>query len=85
MIRAALPIQVIEIESPTRVEVGGDGDDSVGDVREQQVGEREVTEVIRADLPLEAVVGPPFRDEHDPGVVDQDVQIAGPRGGECAH
>ena len=35
----------------------GDGDDAAGDVIEQQVGEREVAEVVGAELQLEAVVG----------------------------
>ena len=48
------------------------------DVREQQVREREVAEVVGADLHLEAVGGPLLRDRHDAGVVDQHVEVGRP-------
>ena len=64
---------------------GGDGHDAVADVRQQEVRQRERTEVVRADLQLEAVGGAPARHGHDARVVDEDVQRLVPRGGEGAH
>ncbi len=54
-VRAALPIQIVQIEPPGFVQMGGDGDDAVGDVWQQPVGQGEVTEVVRTDMPLEAI------------------------------
>jgi hypothetical protein len=50
-----VPVEVVEIEPSACVSVGRDGDDPVGDVGQQQVRQREVAEVVRADLALEAV------------------------------
>jgi hypothetical protein len=66
------------------VERGRDRHHSVGDVRQQEVGQREVSKVVGADLQFEAVVGPSLRHQHDPGVVDQDIQVPGPGIGELA-
>ena len=63
----------------------GDGHDAVADVRQEQVREREVAEVVGADLHLEAVGGAPLRDRHHAGVVDQDVEVAVPGVGERPH
>ena len=52
---------------------------------EQQVGEREVAEVVGAELQLEAVGGTLERRDHDAGVVDEQVELAVPRAGELAH
>ena len=54
------------------------------DVGQQQVGQREVAEVVGAELHLEAVLGAPLGDGHHAGVVDQDVEVALPRVGERA-
>ena len=45
----------------------------VGDLGQQQVGQREVAEVVGADLAFEAVDGLRVRHGHDAGVVDQHV------------
>ena len=52
------------------------------DVGQQQVGQREVAEVVRAELHLEAVLGALLGDGHHAGVVDEDVEVALPRVGE---
>ena len=62
----------------------GDRHDAAGDVLEQQVGEREVAEVVGAELQLEAVGGAAQRRHHHAGVVDQQVDLAVPAGGELA-
>jgi hypothetical protein len=66
------------------VRPGGERDDAVGDVVEQQAGQREVAEVVRADLRLEAVGGASLGDGHDAGVVDEQVEVALPGLGERA-
>ena len=47
-----------------------------GERVEQQAGEREVAEVVGAELELEAVGGLAARRHHHPGVVDQQVDAA---------
>jgi hypothetical protein len=64
---------------------GGDCHDPPADVLEQQVGEREVAEVVGAELQLEALRGASERRRHHAGVVDQQVELPVPRGGELAH
>ena len=54
-------------------------------LRQEEVREREVPEVVGADLHLEAVGGPLLRDRHHAGVVDQHVEVAVPGVGERAH
>ena len=63
----------------------GDGHDAVADVRQEEVREREVPEVVGPDLHLEAVGRPLLRDRHHAGVVDQDVELAVPAVGERPH
>ena len=82
VVRPRMPVQIVEVDLSACVGVRGDRDDPAGDVRQQQIGQDEVTEMVRADLALEAIGGSPFRDQHDPGVVDEDVDGAGPRGRE---
>jgi DNA-binding HxlR family transcriptional regulator len=43
-----------------------------------------MTEMVGSDLQFEPVGGPPLRNHHDPGVVDQDVEVSGPSRGELA-
>ena len=62
VVGAALPVEVVEVDLADPVAGRGDRDDAVGDLREQQVREREVAEVVRADLHLEAVGGAPPRE-----------------------
>ena len=76
---AGLPLQVVEADSarakrwPTLLTVTirepARGQQAV----EQQPGEREVAEVVGAELQLEAVLGRRLRREHHAGVVDQQV------------
>ncbi len=70
--------QVVEVEPAHAVQVRAHGDDprALGrdDPVEQQAGQGEVAEVVRAHLELEAVGRQPVRGAHDPGVVDQDVE-----------
>ena len=47
--------------------------------------EREVSEVVGAELHLEPVDAPLVRDRHHPGVVDQHVELTVPCLGEGAH
>ena len=58
---------------------------AVGEVRQQQVGQREVAQVVGAELGLEAVLGAALGDVHDAGVVDEQVQVAVPGVGELAY
>jgi hypothetical protein len=69
----SLPVQVIEPDRAEPVGRGGDGDDALGDERQQQVGEGEGTEMVRAELELEAVGRTPLGHSHHARVVDQDV------------
>jgi hypothetical protein len=55
-------------------------DDPVGDLRQQQVGQCEVAEVVGAELALETVDGSCERHGHDARVVDQDVDRVDPVG-----
>jgi hypothetical protein len=63
---------------PTRCAGRGDGDDAPGDRTKQQVGQREVAEVVRAEQELEAVRRARERRGHHAGVVDEQVQLALP-------
>ena len=54
-------------------------------MRQEKTGEGEVPEMVRADLPFESVGCSRFRDQHDPGVIDEDVQVAGPSRGKGAN
>ena len=57
VVGAALPVEVVEVDLADPVAGRGDGDDAVADLRQQEVREREVAEVVRADLQLEPVGG----------------------------
>jgi hypothetical protein len=85
LVAALLPIEVVEPDLAHAVRAGGDHDDAVADPRQQQVREREVAEVVGADLHLEAVGGARLRDRHHAGVVDQDVDVALEAVGERVH
>ena len=85
-VAAALPVEVVEVDrarcgarrrrrSTTRSVTCG----------QQQVGQREVAEVVGAELHLEAVRGALLGHGHHAGVVDQDVEVALPGVGERAH
>jgi hypothetical protein len=54
-IRPGPPVDVVEIQPPPAVGVRCDRDDSIGDEREQQARQGEVTEVVRPDLAFEPV------------------------------
>ena len=45
--------------------------------RQEQAGEREMAQVIGADLQLEALGSAAVGDCHDPGVVDEQVEAVG--------
>ena len=64
---------------------GGNSDYSIGHLRQQQIGEREVAEMVGTDLQLEAVRRTPFGRSHDAGVVDQHTELAPPSVRESAH
>jgi hypothetical protein len=75
---AAFPLQVIEVNvGADAVAHAADGDDpGTRDGQEpikQQAGEREVTEMVGAELQLEAVLGGRLRRPHHARVVDQQV------------
>jgi hypothetical protein len=53
-------------------------------VLEQEIGQGEVAEVVGAELQLEAVGGMRERRDHHARVVDEQVEIALPAGGELA-
>ncbi len=60
VVGAALPVEVVEVDLADPVAGRGDRHDAVADLRQQQVREREVAEVVRADLQLEPVAGAPL-------------------------
>ena len=73
---ALLGVEIVEVELGGPVRARGDHDDAVGDLGQQQVGEREVAEVVGAELQLEAVLGATERRVHHARVVDQDIDLA---------
>jgi hypothetical protein len=78
----AFPHQVVGVEVAAVVRARGDHDHAVGDPRQQQVGEREVAEVVGRQLQLEAVGAAGARQAEDARVVDEHVDLAGcPREG----
>ena len=85
LVGAPLPVEVLEVDLAHPVRAGGDLHDAVADVLEQQPGEREVAEVVGADLGLEPVLGAALGDGHHARVVDQDVDRLVPAVGERAH
>ncbi len=70
---AALSHQVVPVHAPDAVHEAGDGDHTIADRGPGQRREREVTEVIDAELHLEPVLGLAPGDRHHARVVDQDV------------
>lgn len=54
-----------------------DRDDAVRQPVQQQAGQREVPEMVDAELHLEALLGAAQRDVHQAGVVDEHVDLAG--------
>ena len=81
---AVLPLQVVEADSVAREAMTHAADRH--DPRtwrgqhavEQQVGEREVAQMIGAELQFEAVLGGLLRREHHTGVVDQQIDAVVP-------
>ena len=75
----ALTHEVFEVDATHAMSLRRHRDDaSLGSNRlEQPPGEREVPQVIGAELHLEAVGGVAARDGHDPGVVDEHVETVG--------
>src|SRR5438874_12463203 len=78
VVRTALEVRVLEVDSSIRVPSRRQSDDAravrLAQRRPEARSELEVAEVVRGELRLEA---PPIPDEwsrHDPGVVDQDVK-----------
>ena len=82
LVAAAVPVEVVEADLADPVRDRRDSDDALADPRQQQVGQREVAEVVGADLQLEAVLCARLGRGHDAGVVDQDVEVAVPALGE---
>ena len=85
-------VEVIKIYHPAGVDQAGDGDDAgirgSQKLVEQQTGEGEVTQVVDAELQLEAIDGLAVGGGHQTGVVDQDVQtrmLFGEGQGERTH
>lgn len=75
---AAVEVGVRRVDRPSRVPPGaGDRDDAhvvaCEQCRQEQRGEREVPEMVHAELHLEAVLGPALGDALDPRVVHEDV------------
>jgi hypothetical protein len=67
------------------VQLTGDPDDSVGDVRKKQVRQEERAKGVRRGLQVQMILGAGQGNIHDSGVVDQDVESPGPAPGECAN
>src|SRR5699024_5066425 len=76
---------VVEVDRAAAVGDGGDGDHAADDLRQQQVGQREVAEVVGAELELEAAGRATQRRDHQPGDVDQQVDGAVDAAGEEPH
>ena len=72
-VRPRLPVEILQADVADEVHPRRHRDHAVGDLRQQQVGQREVAEVVGADLAFEPVDGLRVRHRHDAGVVDQHV------------
>ena len=70
------PGQVLEVEVAVPVRRRADDHDPVGEPRQQQVGEREVAEVVGGQVQLDAVRRGAERQRQRAGVVDQHVDWA---------
>ena len=71
-------MKVAEVDAPTPMGIGRHSHDSVGDAWQQKVRQREMPEVVRSDLPLEAIYRSGEGHEHYSRIVDQDVDRIGP-------
>jgi hypothetical protein len=78
-------MEVVDDDTTHPVCAGGHRHHPAGDVRQQQVGQREVHELVRGEMRLKPVDGPPLRDRHHPSAVDQDIEVAVPLLGEGRH
>ena len=72
-VTAVLPVEVVQVDPSHPVRAARQRDDAVGDLGEQQAGQREVAEVVGAELALEAVRGRRWGRAMIAGVVDQNV------------
>ena len=74
--------QVVEGDAADPVGAAGDDHDPgvLAEEGEQAAGQREVTEVVGAELQLEAIGGQRAGRRHDPGVANEQVQPAGASG-----
>jgi hypothetical protein len=74
LVAPPLPVQVFDVDATPAVADAGYGDHPAlrrGEQRQHEPGEGVMAKVVRADLALEAVLGPRQRGGHDAGVVDQ--------------
>jgi hypothetical protein len=75
-------VQVVEADAPELVSIAADRDHAraVGRLkqRQQPARQREVAEVVHAELHLEALGGLPLGNHHQPGVVDEEVEAGVP-------
>lgn len=78
-------VEIIEMDSSTKVQEGGNRDDSIRDVRQEQIRQRKGPDVIGPDVQFEVIDGAKGRHQHDAGVVDQRIDGANPLGRESAH
>ena len=85
LVASSFPVEVVQRNRAAAVRAGGDGHHSIGHVRQQQIGEREVAEMVGTDLQLEAVDSTPFGCSHHAGVVDQHVELTLPTVRERAY
>lgn len=78
LVVTTLAHQIVEVDPPHAMCVTRDGHDarisSRDEAIEEQSGQREMSEVVRAKLHLEAIVCRPERDGHEPGVVDEHIE-----------
>ena len=79
------PVDVVQVQPGQPVQLAGHAHHAVGDHRQQQPGQHERPEVVRRRLDVEALRGARGGHVHDTGVVDQDVERAGPAAGELPH
>ena len=63
----------------------GDGDDALAHLREQQIRQGEMAEVVRPELRFESVDGPVQGRDHDPRIVDEEIDRIGEVSSEIAH
>jgi hypothetical protein len=85
VVLAGTPVEVVEIQPAESVQLAGHRHHPVGQPGQQEVGEHERPEVVRRGLQVMALRGTRRRDVHHPGVVDQDMDLAGVRLRERAY